>query len=462
MRPWMKASMLALFVFAATWAGAVWYWRATNRMPSTTDLLAYMLALPLSVLLAIWVGRRLAALPAPAAAATAAPQEQAAAAAPARLPSLAVLASSIRTPHGLSAPALDEALAEGRARADLDPELLDDEGYPLMTLRADDALDAALRKDIEDWLLLTGLPDPAWSAAQWRALVLGSAVASELALHAAGHPDALAGPEDPQAPLLHVHAFATADWNVEQCATAAAWLSETVVQAGWPEDKVRAVVMPPLGVAPGASLLTELAAQAEHGAEPVLALVLAFGSHIGADSVDEMARAGQLFAAGRPQGRIPGEGAAGLLLADAWQARLFAEPAPLLQVAFAPHQGGAAGRPDAALLRRLADELLPGSGDAAMVTAVYADTGHRTAPIMELMALSGALLPHLDPGLDVHRLGAACGACGDAPFLAALALAHQHALETGAAALCVANEAEQQRSAALVRPAAPPDPSGQT
>ncbi|MEH6434577.1 hypothetical protein V7778_05880, partial [Massilia sp. DD77] len=64
MRGWLKSSFIALLVFGVSWAGAVAYWRTANRMPSTADLLAYMVVLPLSLLLAAWVGRRLATLPA--------------------------------------------------------------------------------------------------------------------------------------------------------------------------------------------------------------------------------------------------------------------------------------------------------------------------------------------------------------------------------------------------------------
>ncbi|MCX7289921.1 MAG: hypothetical protein NTY28_02165, partial [Janthinobacterium sp.] len=77
-----RRCLLVLAVFALCWGGAIWYWRASTRVPTAGDLAGAMLVLPLSLLLAFWLGKkllaRLAAGPAMAAAATAAPQAQAA------------------------------------------------------------------------------------------------------------------------------------------------------------------------------------------------------------------------------------------------------------------------------------------------------------------------------------------------------------------------------------------------
>ena len=51
MRPWLSRSLIVAATFAACWLGAVWYWRATRRMPGTDDLLIYLLLLPLLLLL---------------------------------------------------------------------------------------------------------------------------------------------------------------------------------------------------------------------------------------------------------------------------------------------------------------------------------------------------------------------------------------------------------------------------
>jgi hypothetical protein len=76
--------------------------------------------------------------------------------------------------------------------------------------------------------------------------------------------------------------------------------------------------------------------------------------------------------------------------------------------------------------------------------------------MMELMDQANQDLAHLDAGTDVLATGSACGHAGAVPFVAALALAHQQALERQAPVLCVSNEDPYYRSAALVRPPALP------
>ena len=58
MNAWMKGILLSVLAFGACWTGAVWYWRSTNRMPDTGDLAAYLVALPLSLLLGYWLLRK--------------------------------------------------------------------------------------------------------------------------------------------------------------------------------------------------------------------------------------------------------------------------------------------------------------------------------------------------------------------------------------------------------------------
>jgi len=451
-----RSALLSTSVFGASWVGAVSYWRATNRMPSTLDLLTWMAVLPLALLLAFWIGRRVVLARAAAASATgtapAADAVPAAPSAPPAVPALAMLASSIRTPHGATPAELAQAIGAQRARAGLDPELVDDNGFPLLSARADVAVDE-IKAEVDAWRSGAALGDPHWSPEQWRALALGSAVAADLLLAAAGHPQLLAEDDGAPtvAPLLRIHAAMTPEWNEEQRAVAGAWLAALAVRYGWPAQRLQVDSLP----APAPTVLGQLAAHAAGGAEPVFAIVLAFGSRIGEAQVERMAMDGTLFSAANPQGLVPGEAAAGLLVADGVQAALFDPAAPRLQLAGAPRNAqGAGARPDTALLRQLAGVLLPDAQAAAGVSAIFADTGHRSAPQVELMRFAGEALPHLDAGEDLKAVGAACGHCGDAPFLAALALAHQHACDSAGAALCVGNEDPLQRTAALVSPAA--------
>jgi len=439
MGAWIRGSVLTMLTFGAFWGGAIWTWRSTDRAPSTSDLITYLLALPLAVLAGVLLVRRLARAqpaPAPAAAAPAAPVSAAAA----RLPALALLDAAVRTRHGDTVDELAAALDAQRARPDLDPDLVDDAGYPVMSVRVASAGDAAWRADAEPWLAAQGQADVGFGDAHWRALELASAAMSELADAAA-----LAAAD----PLLRIVPLAPADWTAAQRTAAGAWLVHVATLAGWDEGKVAVSPVPPGEPAAAASaLLSVLAGQTNN--DPALTILLAFDSRIDQALVDRMAAGGTLFTATHPQGLVPGEGAAGLLLADT------AHAAPTLQVASTTRgaSADAASRVDATDLRRLAERVLAETAiDASTVSALFADADHRSSRVLEAMALAHDDLPHLDAGIDVRTTGPACGHSGAVPFLAALALARRQALDGAGAVLCIGNADPVHRSVAVVRPA---------
>jgi hypothetical protein len=449
MGAWIRGSVLTMLTFGAFWGGAIFTWRGADRAPSTSDLVTYLAVLPLAVLAAVVLARlvlvrrfaRSHPAPAPDAAAAPAPVPVAAA----RLPALALVDAAVRTRHGDSVDELAAAIDAQRSRPDLDPELVDDAGYPVMSVRVPPAGDAAWRADAEPWLAAQGQADVRFGAAHWRALELASGVVHELAAAAAAA--AAAGAD---AALLRIVPLAPADWTAAQRAAAGGWLAHVATHAGWDASKVAVSPAPPGEPAAAAgALLSVLGGQT--GNEPVLTILAAFDSRIDQAAVDRMAADGTLFTAAHPQGLIPGEGAAGLLLGDPVHA------APTLQAASTTRAASADAttRTDAADLRRLTERVLAETAvDASAISALFADADHRSNRVLEAMALAHDDLPHLDAGIDVRATGPACGQSGAVPFLAALALARRQVLEGAGAVLCIGNADPIHRSAAVVRVAA--------
>lgn len=466
---WLKGAMLAGFVFFLCWGAAISYWRTTRSAPGSGELALYLLGVPSLLALALLAaqriagdrlaGRRIAIAASPPVAPVAAGD-----AAPARQPAatLAVLATALRTAHGASAQALASSIAAGRARADLDPELVDGDGFPVMSVRSSDARDAALQDEIAAWLARNGMADLRFGAQQWRALVLGNAVLEELAGRAAQLLLAGDDAEIDAAPLLRLAPLLPADWPAAHRHAARSWFEHAAGCCGWPAGHLALLedAVPAADTAP-AALLDRLARAAAATDARVVFLVLACASRIGDETVERWSAGGTLFSSAHPQGAIPGEGAAGLLLADVAQARALdgAAFALLQPVRETRHDACAddARRTDAAALgaaAQLALAAFPAAGEpgAVDVTKVVADTGHRSHRVLELMGCVAATMPRLDAVDDVVRVGEACGACDAVPFVAALALAAHCALDGGAAVLCLANEDPYRRSAALVLP----------
>ena len=445
----LKGGLLAATVFAACWGGAIWYWRGADVTPGTVELALALLVLPLALVGSLWLGRRLVAARAAAPAAADTSKPAAAQPAAASLPALAIVSSALRSPHGASAEELSSAIAGNKARPDLDRELVDDDGFPVTAARCDDAEDEALQEEIGDWLAQNGMPDVGFSDEQWRALLLGSAVVAELASRAG---DLL--PAEGAPPRLQLLPLLPHDWPPAQRQAAHAWFRHLASGFGWPAAQV--VLPPDAGVSTPAALLEKLAREAAKHAAPVVALVVACASHIGQETVDDWASKGTLFTSSRPQGRVPGEGAAGLLLADLKLAQsiegtLFALLDPAEQ-APGPQDSR---RADPKLLGELAARAaVPAGASLEEIVMVVADTGQRQRPTLELMGMASSVMAQLDDSEDVICVGSASGSCAEVPFVTALALAQHGALVHGGPVLCISNEEAGARCAALVRPVA--------
>lgn len=358
-------------------------------------------------------------------------------------PTLSILAGALCTPHGASADELGAALAANKVDADLDRELVDDDGFPVMSARCEQAGDAAVREEIADWLDTCATPAPRFGDEGWRALVLGTAVLRELADRAAG----LLGADEGALLTLQLALVLPADWQMEQRQAASMWCRQVLAQADWPAVRI--------GLAEPAAPAPHIARLAQQTEKNTATILLAFCSHVGQETVDRWSANGTLFTSFHPRGRIPGEGAAGLLLAPA------ADGAGIVHLSLEAE----ACDPASASLKRLspqrlntlAGRLLQGAAIApAAIAMVVADAGADTRHALELMEFGGATAPHLDNASDIVRLGPACGACGAVPFVAALALAAHAALEHDAPLLCVGNDAPDLRALALVRPAPTP------
>ncbi|MDB5790013.1 MAG: hypothetical protein JWQ80_37 [Massilia sp.] len=455
---WLKTGLLAALVFALCWGGAIAWWQSANSEPGAGDLLLMLLALPCGLLLVFKLGKKFV-LPRPAApAAAAAIQPAPGGASPAAsTPPLAILAAALRSPHGASAEELAAAIAEGKARADLDPELVDDDGFPITSARSMDAVDEALQEEVSDWLELNGMAAPGFSDAQWRALILGTLVARDLAAHAVSE----LIPADGAAPRMQLIPVLPTGWTDEQRHAVGMWFRHAVAQFGWPAANIVPVDLPAApGRTPGSAILglvNQFALDSRAGDWRLAALVIACDSHIGQETVDQWAANASLFTPTRPQGLIPGEGAAGLLLTSLHGARLidgavFAQLHPMLE-ARRDASLDEVRRADTKLIAELSERVARAAGlELSEVAAIAADTDHRAKRGLELMGLASSALPQLDGTLDVARVGVALGACGAVPFVTVLALARHHALDSNAPALFISNEDPLACCAALVCP----------
>jgi len=454
LRNWLAGSLFALLAFGACWTGAIVSWRSRAGDPGIGELTFFLLVLPGALLAAALVMRkRLADTPRAPAGIPARTSHGAQASAPAAavLP-LALLAAAVRSPHGASVEEIVDALAGNKARPTLDATLVDDDSFPLMTARCTRADDAALKTDLEAWLAASALPAQ-FSDEPERALLLATQVVAELA----GKAVAALAPQEGEAPLLHLAPVLPRDWSADQRAAAIQWLTHTVAQSGWPEQRI--VLVPPseadLFSTVPAALLAQLATRVP-GAQ-VTAMLVACASNIGEATVQDWTASRALFTSSHSAGQVPGEGAIGLLLTDVAQATtsdggLFAVVEPVASARLATSADDHRGPLPPALADLVQGALAAAQLQADALVTIVADTGPRRGRMLELMDYAGKAAPQLDHEKEVVPLGRASGVCGAVPALTALALARHYACESNGPVLWLTNDDPFQRCAAVVRP----------
>lgn len=453
---WLKYGAVILTIFLVCWTCMLWYWHKTQRDPGTGELALTLVLLPLALLLALWKTSKVVAArdaayvaggakPVSASSATTAAAETAASA-----PMLAIVAA-LRSPHGSSADELASAIAGNEARADLDKELVDDNGFPVMTARSEEAFDEALQDEIMEWLYSQQMSRLHFSEEQWRALTLATSVASELGSRAGELMPAEGTP-----PPLQLRLLLPPEWPADVRRAATMWLKHAVSQYGWPVDKIAAPEVTDQTLTPTAMLTQLMPAATPPGS--MVAIVIACASLVGQESVDRLAASELLFtSSSQARGQIPGEGAAGLLLTDVEQARRHELGDNALLGPFGEkrrdNSADEARRVEATVLLELSEQVAKAGGiELAQIDLVVADTAHRSNRVLELMALAAPTIPQLDAADDVIRIGLGSGSCGAVPFMTVLVLAQHYARERGAPVLCISNEDPFLRAAALVRP----------
>lgn len=452
MTKFLKGLALLAALTSVVWIAVIWRWRSTPGDRGAGDLLLYLVVLPLVVfvlvLAARWAVRgalaRQAALAAATAAATAAPQPGGAGAGEReRGLCWALLGAWGAGPAGGDMPAVMAAAKAGTPGPAPDAELRDEHGLPVMCARTP-SLDTAPVD--EAWVQWRQSPNVPVDAARPPAHVMRALAALEPLLQAAG-------------PTLQAWAGATASaarrparvrvlaawpegWREPEQAWATAWL-----RMQWPgvapgaidADRWLLQPLPPGSSGPEAWQAADgllLALERERCDDAVL--LLACHSELGEAAVQAWERQGHLFcAAQRPKGRMPGEGAAVLLLARPGEPGL---PDPREPVAWLHRPVclrrdkpiDAPGRTTADVARQAVAQAFTAAGaGAAEAAALCSDADRHSPRATELFATTIDLLPDLDPVEDMCLMGAVQGHAGHTGALwavagaAAQALAHE-------------------------------------
>ncbi|WP_447987976.1 hypothetical protein [Achromobacter spanius] len=424
----LKKSLLVLALFAVVWLAVIIWWQESRTLPTGVDIGLYLFALPLAVLGALWLGAR-------AVRAARAPKSEplasapAAAEAPAALAQLRIVAVAARAAAGPDAAGIAEALAE-QQRPELDPELKTLQGFPVFAARVPQLDDVELYAAARE----RGAPAEALATAGLRATALLADIAATLTNDAHRRVTELDVPaRDEDWPLLRFDIVLPASWP--QAARERARAQVLAAAGVWPDTRVSATEHGARDAMAVDMLLRELASASSSAADaPTWRIVLAADGYVDQDLVAQWDADAMLLTHANPQGRVPGEAAAGVLLGQAHSTST--ADATDVHVALSPvtHRQKPADARGAQAEPALADltrDLVQRAAIAPdSVIHVISDADHRGSRPLEALNVASQLFEHLDTAKDCHAVGVACGHTGVAASLLTLAVACEACMQS--------------------------------
>lgn len=473
-----KPLLLLVLVTFVIWVAVLWQWEKTHRDMTATDIVMYLGVLPLLVfglLVALrWAWRTAgeraaakaqaaeAAASLPSAAATPAQTRESAA----RHATVKVLATFVASPTGRAASDILDAAAEGQPRPDLDAELKDSNGMPVMCARIPELQTQELDEQIEPIVRATRPQQPEWANDGMSAHALRALCALQQPLQQAV--DALRPWEDrfsasSSTSMVRVLVGWPAEWTAFEQAVALAWVRLLMTEQASPgiaASRFAFEAQPGTGEQLWVKADQLLQVLARDKREDLL-VVAACHSGISEAAIAELSHQRRLFsAATHPKGLMPGEAAAALVLAPVeWPASPDDDTPPvhLHRPAVTKRDKSieAGGRISADCLREaLTQSLATGQLEASNVGALVCDADQHSARSTELFGATLDMLAHLDPTEDMRLIGVGNGHTGVASTLLVVAAAAERARSVDKPTVVLTLGDAFMRLALLVRPQA--------
>ncbi|MCK9985565.1 MAG: hypothetical protein AzoDbin1_02037 [Azoarcus sp.] len=450
----LRPLVLAVLVTTLVWALVLGWWQAAGFEPSTIDVATHLVFLPATLLAGFWLLRafiehlRLSPPSAANAHPPPAPEtsglQTSAASSPTRRPDALLIAFALQCAHGTDPAQVLDAGRHGCAPP-LDDHLRDAHGFPVFAARVADLSPEALDEALYDRAVDLSQPN---REEERRALAMLhmtlpralDEIAESITLHPAA--------------IRSVFWLSDRDWPDEQRARHAAWLQRKHLA--------------PRGIAPADvqfrhvqddahafEIIDDVTAALNRQESPAVALVMGAVSHVGEGTVANWEAGSHLFTAHTQDGRIPGEAAAVLLLANPAGAALVRRvPSPRLSRAASGRSaraGDAEATTDGSLLGSLIDGILADMHlDAAHIANVLADADHRAPVTKELLRTLSERFPALEPLSDTISLGPATGFASPIGGLVALLCAAEAANAADGLALCLTCQSPNARAAMIV------------
>lgn len=474
--PWI---LLSIALTTIIWMLVIAWWRTTQSVVQTSDLLLYLVALPLGVigtlLLCVYAGKRRKKRRTPDAIPSS--NERPEAEFPPPGMTLPILAAWTVTSLAPVADEIVDALAERRARPLPDPLLTDEQGFPLLSGRVPEldtsSIEAALNRHVDEEQTSLPKDTDSYSAACLRALaLLGSMldqVLDDWPLHAiddqqqtaasqtatlrgsSGLPHQVARPF-----VLNVKLLVSASLQAYEHAFAHAYLKDRLAPLKARMHDMRIELVPAHDDATCLALANQFS-QASSESDGQALLLLACDSTLCPVVTEDWQASGRLFGSRQPNGLMMGEAAFGILCirGSALDHAMTAPICHLMRMSRARRDtsADAPGKPSSACLAEQIASALGASrvaGDA--IGSVVCDADHRNGRTLECIGAMIEQTPRLDAIQNRLAVNEACGHLGAASMAGVISVATLQVAAAGHPVLLFNVSHATDRAAAVLIP----------
>jgi hypothetical protein len=477
----LKSALWLALLLGVIWLIIIIWWQYTHRIPTATDIVLYMLGLPLALLLGYWALKnsfnaiKLAAAIPPAAAqgkTTHLPNASVnELSGKERGYSVQLLASSVLLPIGSNAAEAISAMQDGK-RPDLDKELTDADGFPVFAGRIADIATEQFLEVFDPPPAIPEYPLDQWPITVIRGLLILHQVVEELSSKASEHSEAHPAPatgvstnlkpkSDVPLLTLRISLILPESWQLEIRAWVASWFKvHFEVQKIWTAGPIIVNQISSHLPTTALTLIDQLNLSVNRDELRDLCIVASCDSSVSQEMTDAWSQDNRLFSSKQQNGLVPGEGAAGVLFTSKKSAAGFEidKSVEIRRLASARRDKSidANGKISTALLEQLAEQaLIVGNVELGKVTAVVSDIDHRANRHHEITAITSKL-EALDLSTDSLAVNMANGHVGIASGLICLALGHQLAQDKDNAVLLLSASDAHERAALVILPVSAP------
>lgn len=476
------ALWLALF-FGLLWLVIIIWWQTTHRIPTATDIALYMLGLPVALLVGYWVLKNsLSAIKLAATSSTATVQDNTADTVSSSVSelsgkergySLQLIASSVVLPIGSNAGEALASIQDGK-RPELDKELTDADGFPVFAGRVPDVDIGQFLEEFDPPPSIPEHPQDQWPETVTRSLLMLRQIVKELSSKASEHSEAQSMAatgnaanhkqrNDASPFTLRISLILPEAWPLEILTWAATWFKTHLeVEKIWTAGPIIVNQISTNSPIAALTIIDQLSLSINRDDLRDLCIVATCDSCISQEISDAWSRDNLLFSSKQQNGLVPGEGAAGVLLASKKSAAGIEteKPTEIRRLAMARRDKSvdAIGKISSTLIEQLVDHaLVVGNLERSKIAAVISDIDHRVNRVMELTTVTQKFTA-IEPSTDNIALNAAAGHMGIASGLIGLALSHQLAQDKDEAVLFVSVSDAYERAALTLMqtPAASP------